>query len=156
MEIVTSWSRFSFENLWLDVDSIRSNLMSDAEEMGEGGRFQDYLEAFSNSFHGLALALAFYLIRFYPKLKLLIIVLFICSLSQVVHSLIYAGREYMIKYIFTIVLIYILLAKNVSEDWKHVMKRGIFIITIVGSFLFITITILRFSDSNLTHYNFGD
>ena len=112
-----------------------------------------YLSAFANSYWSIAIALAFYYIVHYPQKKIQITLLFISSLYIIVYGMSNAGREYFVKYIFVLVLMYITLKNKFSYAVNTKLKRIGFIL--IGFFVtvFFIITIERFGYSRSDNYD---
>lgn len=95
---------------------------------------------------GLA-ALNIYCILFYflslilPELKRFNIWLLLCSFSNIIGSLVFAGRDQLIVFISFFIVFYMLFAPFLKHRTKHILKRSIIIIC--GGILLITLSITR-------------
>lgn len=128
-----------------DVSSMRQQLI---ENEVETGTLNTYLKAFSNTFHGMALSIAFYFILKGSHNKILIIILLICSMSQVINSLNFAAREYIIKYLFVFMMLFCLFKERISSEWKKLLIKIFIVCGGIGGALFIMVTIFRFTESD--------
>lgn len=144
--IYESITSFDYRMIFIDVYSMRQDLIDAGEESGTG-TFNTYIHVFVNGFHGLALSIAFYLIIKKPEQKLLIGLLLLCSMAQVIHSLNVAAREFIPKYFFVIVMLCLLFRKDISQEWKRTLMKIMFIGLIIGLSFFVIVTIYRFTQS---------
>lgn len=143
--IYLSVSSINLNMILVDVSSMRQQLI---ENEAETGTLNTYLKAFSNTFHGMALSIAFYYIIKGTQKKLLIIILMICSMSQVIHSLNFAAREYIIKYLFVFFMLFSLFKNKISKEWKNLLLKLMITCGSLGLILFITVTLFRFTESD--------
>lgn len=143
--IYLSVSSINLNMIFLDVSSMRQQLI---ENEAETGTLNTYLKAFSNTFHGMALSIAFYYIIKGVQNKFIIILLIICSMSQVIHSLNFAAREYVIKYFFVFIMLFSLFKNKISSEWKKLLFNVLSVCGGIGAILFIAVTIVRFTESD--------
>lgn len=146
--IVQSFISLDLNMIFIDVAQLRKGLL---EADSDSGTLNTYLQAFSNTFHGLALSLAFYYIVKAPQKKMLIALLILCSLSQVIHSLNFAAREYVVKYVFVFIMLMLLLKDKISSQWKTSLKRMMVVFGSLILVFFVAVTIFRFTISE--HYD---
>ena len=143
--IYLSMSSINLGMIAQDVSSMRQDLI---ESGTETGTLSTYLKAFSNTFHGMALSLAVYFIVKGNKNRFVIILLIICSMSQVIHSLNFAAREYVIKYFFVVFMLFGLFKERITLKWKKILFTILGVCGGVGIVLFIVVTIFRFTGSD--------
>lgn len=143
--IALSISQLNINMILVDVTSMRDSLI---ESYGETGTLNTYLKAFCTTFHGMALSIAFYYMIYKPEKRLLIIILLLCSMAQVIHSLNSAAREYIIKYIFVVFMLLLLLKDKISYIWLSKFKRFIIVLSGLAILFFSIVTIVRFTVSD--------
>jgi len=143
--IYLSVNHLNLNMIMVDVTSMRGLLVETSEELGT---LNTYLKAFCTTFHGMALSIAFYYMIYKPEKQLLIMLLILCSMAQVIHSLNFAAREYVIKYIFVAFMLFTLLKNKISIGWLLRIKRFIFILSGMAILFFSIVTIVRFTMSD--------
>lgn len=143
--ICISISHLNLNMIMIDVNSLRGALI---ETSVESGTLNTYLKAFCTTFHGMALSIAFYYMIYKPEKQLLIMLLILCSMAQVIHSLNFAAREYVIKYIFVTFMLLTLLKNKISIVWLLGIKRFLFILSGLAILFLSIVTIVRFTMSD--------
>lgn len=117
------------------------------ETDGERGGFIDYIAFFGSRYYSLALVMAFYYIINYPKKKFIIIILLLCSLTIVVSGMIVAAREYIIKYLYLIGIMFLLYRKKLPKIWKKSLMISGVVFATLGILMFLFISYARFGDT---------
>lgn len=134
----------SIQSIFINAIDVRSNLHDNSFAF-ENKSFLGYVGAFEHQLKWAPLALSFYYIKFSPQKKTLIYLLLFCSLIDPISYLMYASRDYIIRYIFVFCIAWLLMSKNIHGEWNR--KLGVLGVG-VGLFftlIFIVITIGRFS-----------
>lgn len=144
--IYISSENISFDRILTDVVGIRSELAEN--NVAENG-IVGWITYYARIFWSVALVLMFYYIIYYPKQKALIFLLFISSLSQVVHSLTFAGRDIVLKYIFVFFILMLLFRFDLPKGTKKRLYKIFIVIILVFISFFILISLLRW-DMNET------
>lgn len=107
----------------------------------------DHIVGFAQMYGAPAMALAFYNMIYHPEKKWLIFLLLICSAITPISGMKYAAREYLIKYLFTFIIVYLL----TKDKLPKVHQRGIYKLMIAIGVLFVSffviISFLRFGGS---------
>lgn len=134
-------SQVNINALLTDAQSLRSVLYEE-QHVSSYIRYINYL---GETYSVIPLALMFYFMCYAPNRKVLIYVLFICSLGQAIISLSAAGREYILKYIFVFSILFYLVGNNLSRIWFKRLKIILLIILIGFGAIFLLITYMRFT-----------
>lgn len=134
-----------------DVGSLRSAL-SEGEKRSSSSII-GYVAYFFKTLSVAPLVLMFYYLIKYPEKKIMIILLFICSLGTVIVELRFAAREFLIKYVYLSFCLFFLLRKHFSQRIrKKIVTAGAAIVGIVLS-IFMLITFMRFGDRDISTFD---
>ena len=112
----------------------------------------EHIAGFGQMYGAAAMALAFYNMVYHSEKKWLIVLLLICSMITPISGMKWAAREFIIKYLFTFVIVF-----SITKDkLPKVHQRGIIKLMVVLGVLsvsfFLIISFLRFGgDSNDEH-----
>lgn len=136
--IITSIPRINVQTLLYDTTELRSLLFSNRS---------GYLAYLGELYWTIPLVLMFYYMINSPQKRLLIVLMFVCSLTKVLSSFVVGGREYVLKYIVEFALLYYFLHPTISLQWRKVTNRVFVGIFVFFAFVFFAITMARFSNN---------
>ena len=137
--IIDSYQHIDLYAMLYESSSLR-------EDFGATGSITlfNYLKYFGRMAYEVALVLSFYYIVYYPQKKLLIILLLISSLAAVIDGMTVAGREYVIKYSFLFVIMFLLCKGKFSKSWNRTLITIGSVLFSFGIFVFVMISISKF------------
>lgn len=143
IHIFTNIQDVSLDVIQDDVVGLRRSLR---EERGNSNIFIRYVDDYAKKLSIVPLVLTFYFMKFHPQKKTLIFVLLFCSMGHAFVSLKFAGREYIIKYLFVLTCVWHMMKNNLTTSWSKFMKWFFIMVTILSISIFIFISVLRFDD----------
>ena len=134
----------------INVNAIMTDIVSIRDELQENEKavsFTDHFSFFCKHYGCVALALAYYYMKYFPKDKFTIVLLIICSLSSVFAGLQNGGREYLIKYVFIYIVFLYYSKPEIDTYWKKTNRSILIVFSSLAVVVFAVITVLRFSYS---------
>lgn len=120
----------------------------------EGGGILDYLGGIGAAFAYFSMFFFFYYLKNYPKKRLLIALLFICSLTDALSGLSVAGRGGIMRWILMLVFFYLSFHPHIDPKLRRRMLRLISLMAVPLITIFAFITISRFSDREYPVYTY--
>lgn len=125
-----------------DVSGLRMELVQQENTRS----FLGYIAFIAKQLSVAPIAMMFYYMVMKPEKKLLILVLFVLSLSFPIVELQFAAREYLIKYLFVVFCFYMCTKDKLSPKWRKNVKLYGLLTAIPIVIVFFLITFLRFGE----------
>lgn len=142
--ILNAIPKISFSNIMNDVGALRALLVE--QEVNQGNVFIRYSAYYGGMLWSSAIVLFFYNLAYHKSRRILILLLLICSFSNVISGLVFAAREYLIKYLFLFIAFFLIFRNELSKEIKKRITIFIIISGILFLGMFLLITILRFEN----------
>ncbi len=146
--IIDGCGDVSFNAIIQDVHGLREDV---TKSFYQSSSFIGYIAYIAKNFSAVPLALMYYYIIKRPNSHILIIVLFICSLGTAFVELRVAAREYIMKFLFVAVCMYLICYRQISKKWRQKIIGYGSVVAIIVLIVFLLITFLRFEDSKYTN-----
>lgn len=105
-----------------------------------------YISAIGSAFSYFSLFLMFYFLAYFREKKTLIILLFVCSFTDVVTSMSMVGRGGVVRWGFMFIFLYLTFKSLIDKKIKKIALKLISVFSIPFVVVFFMITLSRFSD----------
>lgn len=154
------FSLFSFISLIPKIQSVFAvgdlktarNLYNYGDLHEEGGGILAYLGGIGASFAYFSMFLFFYYLKNFPKERGIIVLLFLCSLTDALSGLSVAGRGGIMRWILMLLFFYFSFHRYIDQKLKRKMIRIVSLMSVPLIAIFTVITIARFSNREYPIY----